>query len=824
MKKYITFLTICFVASFAFATNITVNSNASLLSAISGTADTVYINGTIVTAAEILINRNIVFIGINNGTLDGNNSHRIFLISGLINKSIFDNLTFINGNCDDISGSGGGAIANDGDTIIIRNSLFQNNRKTALCSESSVYFEIYNTIFNSNEGSAGGAVAYWAYNSSGLMRNCVFSNNSAHFENYSYGFGGAIYAINGSSHENLIIIDCSFYNNSADGYGNGGIIMAIGINLTIINSVFHNNYGGIGNIYLTGVKCKIINSTITKNTGYTRGGIIMTHYSVLDIYNSVITGNSHNFNETEIYADITTGDAPYNNILNMYNSIYYATDVSPTININNFSGVSPSSVFVNYANNNFHLLQNSVAVNNGNDAYYVNGWNTTFPSNTITSPRVHTDIEGNNRLQACQIDMGAYESPYFPQKNTTASFCEGKTYDFNGRILTNAGVYYDTISNVDCDTVIKLTLRQLDIVRYNYRDTSYKCEWYYFGTDSLNETGIYVDTLTARNGCDSIVTLDLLVRPREFDDTLNICVEKLPVTVYDTVFSRSAMSGTYIIHHRCATITFLLNVLPKPQTLPPQIPEICADDESFVLKLPPTNHTYETYPTSYEIVFNNKALSAGFVNQSGEFYGGNEITVEMPQSIRPNPYSCKIILTDTTSICTSQVFDIEFDVLYSHMIIEQNWNDVLALLNSRYNGGYKFSFYEWYLDGTQLAGENNSFIYIKNGGTLKMGHEYRVLLTREGESNRVFTCPLIPQWYTDITAYPTIVGASTRFSIVSKNAVNATLYTVTGIKLSEYRLLVGEENSIYAPRLAGVYIIVFEDKNGRTEAGKIVVK
>jgi hypothetical protein len=105
-----------------------------------------------------------------------------------------------------------------------------------------------------------------------------------------------------------------------------------------------------------------------------------------------------------------------------------------------------------------------------------------------------------------------------------------------------------------------------------------------------------------------------------------------------------------------------------------------------------------------------------------------------------------------------------------------------------------------------------------------MGHEYRVFLTREGEDYGIFTCPLIPQWHTDVTLYPTIVEAATRFSILSKGAVKVTFYTVTGIKLNDYQLVVGEGNSISAPYIAGVYILVFEDKNGQIEAGKIVVK
>ncbi|MDR0830426.1 MAG: hypothetical protein LBN95_10015, partial [Prevotellaceae bacterium] len=380
-------------------------------------------------------------------------------------------------------------------------------------------------------------------------------------------------------------------------------------------------------------------------------------------------------------------------------------------------------------------------------------------------------------------------------------------------ILTNGGVYYDTITNaLGCDTIIKLNLTKLSISRYEYKDTSYKCEWYYFGGDSLNNTDIYIDTLVARNGCDSIVTLDLLVRPREFDDTLNICVDRLPVTVYDTVFSKTAVSGTYIIHHRCATITFLLNVSPQVQTQQPEIPKICANDGSFILSFPPTNSLNTKPPTNYSITFDNHALTAGFVNQSGEFDGTDEITVQMPIRIYPDYYNCQIALIDSIYNCTAQAFDIQFPVFYPDTIMQQKWDDVVALKNSYYNGGFDFAGYQWYKNGNILAGETYSYIYLGTQ-SLQIGDEYSVLILRN-DGSTLFSCPFTarepkPQQST----FPTIVQNGNSVTIyLSKGDATAKLWTVTGILLQTARFS-APMHEISMPTVKGAYILEIVPEN-----------
>ncbi|MDR3328222.1 MAG: hypothetical protein LBT04_08975 [Prevotellaceae bacterium] len=406
-------------------------------------------------------------------------------------------------------------------------------------------------------------------------------------------------------------------------------------------------------------------------------------------------------------------------------------------------------------------------------------------------------------------------------------------YVQNGFNVSTAGVHYLNLTNVNgCDSIITLNLTVNQIYNDTVLWTICAGDSYYYTCGNCPNFAnlpagnyFFTDTLQTMNNCDSVVTLNLTVNPL-FTKTIDksICATK-SYDFYGTIITNAGTYTDTVAGIGCDTIVTLnLSVIECTyvQIDPPG--EICADDDLILLSYSISDGNL----TCYSVTFNSTAIQAGFVNipcQNPASSTHIEVLIPpfpSPQYVRPDNYSMTIEFELLDGTIESRTFD--FTVLYPSWIMEQEWNDVVALQNNRYNGGYRFSFYEWYLDDRQLTGENNSFIYIKNGGTLEMGHEYRALLTREGENSKIFTCPLIPQWHTDVTLYPTIVGAATRFSIVSKNAVKVTFYTVTGIKLSEYQLIDGKENSIYAPYATGVYIIVFENKNGMTEAGKIVVK
>ena len=97
-----------------------------------------------------------------------------------------------------------------------------------------------------------------------------------------------------------------------------------------------------------------------------------------------------------------------------------------------------------------------------------------------------------------------------PPVNLTVFDSTCSSYDFYGQFLTQQGTYYDTISSQDnCDTNVTLNL----VVIPN--DTIYQsitsCESYYWPITNTNyfQSGLFYGNTNNINGCDTVILLDL---------------------------------------------------------------------------------------------------------------------------------------------------------------------------------------------------------------------------------------------------------------------------------------------------------------------------
>ncbi len=100
-------------------------------------------------------------------------------------------------------------------------------------------------------------------------------------------------------------------------------------------------------------------------------------------------------------------------------------------------------------------------------------------------------------------------------------------YEWRGRLLYDTDIYYDSLKtvNTSCDSIYVLNLSVAREENVSISDRI--CENllpYDFNGTLLSETGVYRDTLLNRNGCDSIVTLNLTVDPvYDIRETVTIC-------------------------------------------------------------------------------------------------------------------------------------------------------------------------------------------------------------------------------------------------------------------------------------------------------------
>ena len=100
---------------------------------------------------------------------------------------------------------------------------------------------------------------------------------------------------------------------------------------------------------------------------------------------------------------------------------------------------------------------------------------------------------------------------------TTATVCEGESYFFGGKEYTTSGVYHDTIHTSACDSIATLTLTVRTNAHTTFTDSILHGESYTWAGRVLTEAAAVDSTFKDVNGCDSIVTLNLLVKYADVD-------------------------------------------------------------------------------------------------------------------------------------------------------------------------------------------------------------------------------------------------------------------------------------------------------------------
>jgi hypothetical protein len=157
-----------------------------------------------------------------------------------------------------------------------------------------------------------------------------------------------------------------------------------------------------------------------------------------------------------------------------------------------------------------------------------------------------------------------------------ATICENEEYDFLGTILSEAGVYRDTLTAENgCDSIIELTLEVLPVKFTPISATICEGEVYNFNGKTCAETGVYRDTLTSVNGCDSIVELMLTVNQLEptFIDA-NICSGKSYSWGNKVYYTSGIYYDTLVAESGCDSIV-ILNLIVDPMEVRSEEATIC---------------------------------------------------------------------------------------------------------------------------------------------------------------------------------------------------------------------------------------------------------
>ncbi len=186
------------------------------------------------------------------------------------------------------------------------------------------------------------------------------------------------------------------------------------------------------------------------------------------------------------------------------------------------------------------------------------------------------------------------------------------------------------------------------------------------------------------------------------------------------------------------------------------------------------------------------------------------MNIPLSATLTPNIYSGTLLLEDLKPSC-NVTLPFKLIVQYASSVITQRWNDVLAIRNSDYNGGFEFDSVQWYLGNTPILGATGFNYYAGDGIHLNFGASYSALLTRR-DGVKLFTCPFIPQPVAaDINDLPTLVSPSAPMHIPGKGT--AYWYDILG---RQYHAQPYNDSDIASPAAKGYYLLVLQTPDERS--------
>lgn len=141
------------------------------------------------------------------------------------------------------------------------------------------------------------------------------------------------------------------------------------------------------------------------------------------------------------------------------------------------------------------------------------------------------NIDGNYKdtfvnIQGCD-SIETLTIVVFPQKTTniSLSICQGDSFLFNNVYLKASGTYRDTIlSSQGCDSILTLNLIVNSTSNILLTQTICQGDSFYFNNTYLKSAGVYINKLTKTKGCDSIIALTLMINSFKMSSiTKSIC-------------------------------------------------------------------------------------------------------------------------------------------------------------------------------------------------------------------------------------------------------------------------------------------------------------
>lgn len=333
-----------------------------------------------------------------------------------------------------------------------------------------------------------------------------------------------------------------------------------------------------------------------------------------------------------------------------------------------------------------------------------------------------------------------------------------------------------------------------------------------FGENYLREPGIYSDTLLTSYGCDSISVLDL-----KFYDTYAdsiVCGGEPFVFEGETL---NLPSGTHELVYKNIKSVYgcdsILRLVVSDEILAEAQDPICADDPEASFTL--LSGLAESVRVEIDAV-PFEPVEVPIVD--------NTFSIPLPEGVKAGHYTGKFYFAN--DYCGESERVVSFTILYPSQIITQRWNDVLAVRNGNYNGGYNFegASFQWFMNGEPMEGKTGSVLYVPDTD-LDPNSEYAVSVT-DANGNVLMSCGFVPELIDDETVIlkqnSFEKGESVQPQFTSEQPVRMRLMDLYGVELQSADIQLGERLTM--PMSSGMYLLEYIYYGGKREVSKVVVR
>ena len=420
----------------------------------------------------------------------------------------------------------------------------------------------------------------------------------------------------------------------------------------------------------------------------------------------------------------------------------------------------------------------------------------------------------------------------YPSFDTiSAAICQGDSILFGDKYVSTPGTHRlinDNRFGCDSLTVLNLTVyarNYAEAMRVNVADYELPYIW---RNQPYLVSGNYEDyTYDLKKGCiDSVYRLQLNVIPTLYDTiSYTICQGDSVQYNRQWYYRTTALMDT--LHDmqtgRSAITFFDLQVVDSTRISSIDVISDCADAEEVLLR---TRYTGAP-PQSYSLRFlDDKAYQRGFTDQINRPFT-QQIAIPIPAHTgttytQPDNYRLRISYYSGT--CGTVTSDTVFTLRYPSWIMEQNWDHVIALLNDKYNGGYRFTAYRWSIPKKNITSTDPYFY----SPLMTAGDTVIVALSVNG-IDYIESCPFVVQPLKNIyhnqpiLVYPTAAPARNAVvNIRSDRQGTWTLIDTAGRVCAEGNVSNGT-HSLQLPAVSGCYLIIFNSQDGLTTTQKIVL-